>query len=293
MLCLLGAARCSHSDTISCPCPNIPLRNLTKTPEEKCYQLNSLYRYQCIDGYVRKAGSSNLIRCREDKGKISWSSYKMECIPDPKIMTTTQPPVIDTISCPCPKIEQRNLTKAPEEKCYQVNSTYRYQCIDGYVRKAGSSNLIICLDDDGKISWSSYKMECIPDPKTTTTTQPPVTAASISEQMINGTSVSAPQTTGTSSTEQNSGVSHVLENITQHTTTKTDSTTSTTTDSSSGKDRQDSKIDRTQTAVRISCISLVIICFFIGIGLCWYKRRKRNYNPQPTEEELPMNIASP
>ncbi|XP_056311479.1 interleukin-15 receptor subunit alpha isoform X7 [Danio aesculapii] len=51
------------------------------------YSLNSSIRIQCVAGYVRKAGTSNLIRClkKHDKDKPSWiSALSLVCIPDPK-----------------------------------------------------------------------------------------------------------------------------------------------------------------------------------------------------------------
>uniref|UniRef100_A0A672Q1K4 Sushi domain-containing protein n=1 Tax=Sinocyclocheilus grahami TaxID=75366 RepID=A0A672Q1K4_SINGR len=34
----------------------------------------------CAEGYVRKAGTSNLIRCTEIDGSISWDSVRLKCI---------------------------------------------------------------------------------------------------------------------------------------------------------------------------------------------------------------------
>ncbi|XP_056311482.1 interleukin-15 receptor subunit alpha isoform X10 [Danio aesculapii] len=47
------------------------------------YSLNSSIRIQCVAGYVRKAGTSNLIRClkKHDKDKPSWiSALSLVCI---------------------------------------------------------------------------------------------------------------------------------------------------------------------------------------------------------------------
>ncbi|KAK2883243.1 hypothetical protein Q8A73_022176 [Channa argus] len=237
---------------------------------------------------------------------------------DPKrTTTTTQPPMISVtnkMSCPCPKIPLRSLTKAPEEKCYQVNSSYRYQCVDSYVRRAGTSSLIKCQDQDGNISWSPSKLECIPDPKrTTTTTQPPMISvttghiessitstvtASTSVQMSNDVSVSTPETTETSSTDQNSpGVSQVSETVTTlHTAAKTIHTTSTTADPSSSEafNHSSSTFGNPAAMMGIASTSLVIILSLIGISLYCYKRGKKNNIPESTaEEQLPMNNVSP
>ncbi|XP_039648405.1 interleukin-15 receptor subunit alpha isoform X3 [Perca fluviatilis] len=91
VICLLGAALCSNGDNISCPCPNIPSFDLTEPPPETCYQIADVFRYTCIGGYSRKAGTSNLIRCKLEDGSSKWSTPSLECITDPKI-TKTQPP---------------------------------------------------------------------------------------------------------------------------------------------------------------------------------------------------------
>ncbi|XP_056223609.1 interleukin-15 receptor subunit alpha isoform X3 [Seriola aureovittata] len=86
MLCLLGATRCSKGD--NCPCSDIPHLPLTKPPPETC---QNTFRYSCVDSYVRKVGTSNLIKCKQDKGALYWTKASLNCIPDP-LRRTTQPP---------------------------------------------------------------------------------------------------------------------------------------------------------------------------------------------------------
>ncbi|XP_023278756.1 interleukin-15 receptor subunit alpha isoform X2 [Seriola lalandi dorsalis] len=86
MLCLLGATRCSKGD--NCPCSDIPHLPLTKPPPETC---QDTFRYSCVDSYVRKVGTSNLIKCKQDKGALYWTKASLNCIPDP-LRRTTQPP---------------------------------------------------------------------------------------------------------------------------------------------------------------------------------------------------------
>uniref|UniRef100_A0A8C5HNL0 Sushi domain-containing protein n=1 Tax=Gouania willdenowi TaxID=441366 RepID=A0A8C5HNL0_GOUWI len=52
-------------DNIGCPCPDIPSRDLTTPPSRECRQINSTFRYSCVDGYVRKAGTSNRVKCEK------------------------------------------------------------------------------------------------------------------------------------------------------------------------------------------------------------------------------------
>ncbi|XP_017158369.1 interleukin-15 receptor subunit alpha isoform X4 [Poecilia reticulata] len=81
MVCLLGTTRLSSVG--HCACPEIPRRNFTLQPEAgNCFNVSYRYRYTCIPGYVRRAGTSNLIKC---SNHLQWTTTKvpLECIPHP------------------------------------------------------------------------------------------------------------------------------------------------------------------------------------------------------------------
>ncbi|KAG8005795.1 hypothetical protein GBF38_001785 [Nibea albiflora] len=82
MLCLLGAARCSVAGEKKCKCQEIPQFPLTKDPSSSCTEPTIHFRYMCIEGYLRKAGTSNRITCDPVNG--TWTTPSLECIPDPK-----------------------------------------------------------------------------------------------------------------------------------------------------------------------------------------------------------------
>uniref|UniRef100_A0A671NVD0 Sushi domain-containing protein n=1 Tax=Sinocyclocheilus anshuiensis TaxID=1608454 RepID=A0A671NVD0_9TELE len=62
-----------------CGTPNL-IPNTVPVPDLQYYIGDSI-RIQCAEGYVRKAGTSNLIRCTEKDGSISWDSdLHLKCI---------------------------------------------------------------------------------------------------------------------------------------------------------------------------------------------------------------------
>ncbi|XP_041820324.1 interleukin-15 receptor subunit alpha isoform X5 [Chelmon rostratus] len=202
----------------------------------------------------------------------------------------------DGIDCPCPKIPPRNLTEPPPTTCFQINSTFRYTCIGGYVRKAGTSDLTKCKQIRGVAEWKVPSLQCISDPKRTTTQTPTTTAtaASTSLQMTQSISTSASVTAGVGSTEPTSpGLQvpsdHSQDSVRQSKATSSTTSTSTTAEPSNGStanpQKSDPKLSSTSIAM-IAFASLVIICALIGISFVCYRRRLKNIIPQHAAEEL-------
>ncbi|XP_070785055.1 interleukin-15 receptor subunit alpha [Enoplosus armatus] len=217
----------------------------------------------------------------------------------------------DQINCLCSEIRQLPLTEPPPGTCFQ--STFRYTCIEGHVRKVGTSNLIKCKEIKGVPEWTTPTLQCITDPKRTTT-QPPkttvteghtdipldfilattVTAASTSLQMTQNISISASVAAETDSAEPSSpglqGLSShsQVDVVTETRATEPTTSTSTTAEPSNNGRVSDLKLDSKTTAM-ITGASL-LVCALIGIGILCYRRRlKISIPPYTTEEALPMN----
>ncbi|XP_028426866.1 interleukin-15 receptor subunit alpha isoform X3 [Perca flavescens] len=228
----------------------------------------------------------------------------------------------DNISCPCPNIPSFDLTELPPETCFRIDSSFRYTCIGGYVRKAGTSNLIKCKLVGGSPKWSTPTLVCITDPKITTT-QPPkstvttrhtdiphdstittsVTAASPSTEKTQSISTAASVTTGRDRTELTSAGLQAQTNHSQGTVmTETKGThritsTSTTTEPSSNSTVSSaipySFSAHCNTTAAISCASLAFVLALMGISLYCYKRKSRNsIPPEPVQEQLYMHVPS-
>eukprot|EP00064_Thunnus_orientalis_P005704 superscaffoldBa00000571_g5718 len=200
------------------------------------------------------------------------------------------------IKCPCSEIPTCPSTQPPGSECGESNSTFRYKCIDGYVRKAGSSNLIRCIKESAGSRWSECKLKCIRDPKITTT-KPPKTTATRRSDLAETAYTDTPHDsiitiTVTPSTSQQTTQSASISTSMTSKTGSTEPTSSGPVQWSLSDDTQDEKPqvtrgNRTRAAV-ISCVSLFIIVAMIGI--LYYRRRSvNNMPPQITEEEIPMN----
>ncbi|XP_077565780.1 interleukin-15 receptor subunit alpha [Stigmatopora nigra] len=82
LACVMSTVRCSDIGQSGCPCSRIPEWDLTERPPDDCHELNRTFRYTCIKGYVRTAGTSNLIKCTP--GSSNWSRPTLICKPDPR-----------------------------------------------------------------------------------------------------------------------------------------------------------------------------------------------------------------
>ncbi|XP_039892512.1 interleukin-15 receptor subunit alpha isoform X27 [Simochromis diagramma] len=172
-------------------------------------------------------------------------------------------------SCPCPEIPKLNLTNLPQQGCYKIDDHFRYKCMDGYLRKAGTSNLIKCENPGAQ--WSKPSLVCIPDPRITTT-QPPKATSTTTESHTDISSYSVSTSAITEPVMETTGQTDAMKNAT-HSALEIDAAADA----------------ATTTAATVITVLLVILCT-AGIVLL-YQRRRREHTPvnQDPEELCTLN----
>uniref|UniRef100_A0A3Q2P361 Interleukin-15 receptor subunit alpha n=1 Tax=Fundulus heteroclitus TaxID=8078 RepID=A0A3Q2P361_FUNHE len=268
IMALLGAARLSSG--AKCRCSEIREVELA-VPKDGCSDTEVRHRYSCIPGYVREAGTSDVIQCEEKDGTFQWSEPTLKCIPDPRKPRSTS----RVAKCRCSDIHKVELA-VPKDGCSDTEERHRYDCIPGYVREAGTSNLIRCEEKDGTFQWSEPTLKCIPDPKKPRSTSSPGTSTSLPSVRTSTSAAAKSTDTGTSTN---------LKNV--RTSTSEAATSSNTELTTLGEGNRMKLGD--DKAVGIS-LSVVILLFAICcIIVLLYRRRNRKIPPKEAEELEPMN----
>ncbi|XP_072530264.1 interleukin-15 receptor subunit alpha isoform X3 [Salminus brasiliensis] len=88
-----------HISAVNGDCKNSEIprqKNYGNTPPNISYEENARFRMPCIEGYLRRAGTSNLFRCQnKNTDYYIWENDpSLECIPDPrKLPISTDNPI--------------------------------------------------------------------------------------------------------------------------------------------------------------------------------------------------------
>ncbi|XP_033987203.1 interleukin-15 receptor subunit alpha isoform X20 [Trematomus bernacchii] len=251
VLCLLGAAEVSSLENNTC-CPDIPKVPRTKRPEVACFQINSTFRYACIDGYVRKSGTSNLLKCKQSNGTsfiyTPSTGATFECILDPK-RTTAPPKSTATID---PK-----RTTAPPKSTATTGPTHVHIPHESTVSSTVTSRSL----------------------QTSQSIQP---SAPLSAEPTSSSTFSSPAPPGSSQ--------GTVDSMPETKASTSHGTLSTTTEASNNGTITPGMLSSTTPRLVIGCASLVIFCALVGISFFFYKRRSKNEIPQQTDEQMPMKM---
>ncbi|XP_033987196.1 interleukin-15 receptor subunit alpha isoform X13 [Trematomus bernacchii] len=258
VLCLLGAAEVSSLENNTC-CPDIPKVPRTKRPEVACFQINSTFRYACIDGYVRKSGTSNLLKCKQSNGTsfiyTPSTGATFECILDPK--RTTAPPKSTAT------IDPKRTTAPPKSTA---------------TSKSGPTHVHIPHESTVSSTVSEFYLTS----RSLQTSQSIQPSAPLSAEPTSSSTFSSPAPPGSSQ--------GTVDSMPETKASTSHGTLSTTTEASNNGTITPGMLSSTTPRLVIGCASLVIFCALVGISFFFYKRRSKNEIPQQTDEQMPMKM---
>ncbi|XP_077090101.1 interleukin-15 receptor subunit alpha isoform X3 [Siphateles boraxobius] len=157
----------------------------------------------------------------------------------------------------------------PVIKNHTVGTRIRIQCAEGYVRKAGTSNLIHCTQENGDISWNTgLPLTCIPDPR-----NPPVTKTTTSSTQR--TEIKIPTVLGTSM--PTTGVTVYVN---------------TSTVSEGNGEAEATTSYYTSKVVGVTSI-IVIICLAAAVVflIWWWRRLRHRERDRPEPSYIPVQLV--
>ncbi|XP_014063374.1 uncharacterized protein isoform X5 [Salmo salar] len=217
----------------------------------------------------------------------------------------------------CPPLPQWKLTKPLNPKhSNQENTTLRYQCVDGYVRKAGTSNLIKCKRTGLVLEWTRPTLTCIPSTTHKTTPfltthlsvptervspRPTILSSPLSQTLHPVTETQVVITTVTVTTT-------IIDDITSVPVDKSSVVTSVSTKTVSPSESycvsnraptfsEDPVGDRsTATAIYAGVGGVVVTILLVaafGVLMFWRRKRMQRFDPPPTPDEMmQMNVVT-
>ncbi|XP_072530263.1 interleukin-15 receptor subunit alpha isoform X2 [Salminus brasiliensis] len=232
------------------------------------------------------------------------------------IFTAAEYPLhISAVNGDCKNSEiprQKNYGNTPPNISYEENARFRMPCIEGYLRRAGTSNLFRCQNKntDYYIWENDPSLECIPDPRklpistdnpitgqtafTTTHTTAPTTGTSHHTPLRTTTKEEESMTTANSITLSSSATLTVRENLTTVSSQSTSSSnTTTTTDTDTDTDTDfNTRTDPGTIAAGTVLLLIVVVASAAGI-LLWCRRfTVERTNPPPGSDQPLLNLAT-
>ncbi|XP_074840287.1 interleukin-2 receptor subunit alpha isoform X2 [Carettochelys insculpta] len=114
------------------------------------YVLGQELHYKCLSGYEARPPTSDISVCKEEGGKIFWTSLRLQCHNDSRAGEVT-------VKCPAPLyLESAEITIDK----FMVGSKVQYPCEPGYKSTVGQANFIVCNNDNGFIHWTTSASVC-------------------------------------------------------------------------------------------------------------------------------------
>ncbi|XP_024228657.1 interleukin-15 receptor subunit alpha isoform X4 [Oncorhynchus tshawytscha] len=184
----------------------------------------------------------------------------------------------------CPPLSHWKLTKPLNTRdSYQENESLRYQCVDGYVRKAGTSNLIKCKRIGQVLQWTLPTLICI---HSVTETQEVITTVTVTTTIISDiTSVPVDKSSAVTSVSTKTvspSESYCFPNRTP------------TPSEDPGGDESTGKSSATAIYAGVGGVIVTILLVAVfGVLMFWRRKRMQRFALSPTPDEImQMNVVT-
>ncbi|XP_017552423.1 interleukin-15 receptor subunit alpha isoform X4 [Pygocentrus nattereri] len=237
------------SSTVRCEAPEPPKN--AKTPDK----LESRFRMQCIDGYVRKAGTSNLYRCEEKNHAYLWVNLpSLTCIPDPLKPIPTAGPTSTALTNTQAHTPAPNLTLSTSSAPVTT-----YYTTKGKTQSTSTTSGQTAL--------------------TTTHTVPTTTGTFVHR------TTTKEETTTNRNTLSSSSTLTIRENLTTVSPQFTHSSINTTTTEVDGESKAPVS-DPTKNGIAAGTVLILIVAVASAVGVFLWCRRSRKRELNPAEEMI-------
>ncbi|XP_026065719.1 cell wall integrity and stress response component 3 isoform X1 [Carassius auratus] len=224
--------------------------------QDKPCNISGRIHVKCVEGYVRKAGTSSLFRCMEKGGNKSWCSVlPLKCIPDPRN------PRVSSTKTP---FSPQHFTSSTTERAARSNTTVH-----------GTSTATTAT---GHIAVTTTNEVVTSKTRRTTTSLPTLTCTT---KVVKSTTTTNEITTSTSSsfTSREYMTAKTSSNIPSGSFTTTTggnaSTTRTTTDSEGDKSGAFSSGYKSTVG---GVTGIILLCLIAAVLLLWWRARNRQTN---------------
>ncbi|XP_037394628.1 interleukin-15 receptor subunit alpha isoform X2 [Pygocentrus nattereri] len=276
------------SSTVRCEAPEPPKN--AKTPDK----LESRFRMQCIDGYVRKAGTSNLYRCEEKNHAYLWVNLpSLTCIPDPLKPIPTAGPTSTALTNTQAHTPAPNLTlstsSAPVTTYYttkgktqststtSVTNTQAHTPAPNLTLSTSSAPVTTYCTTKGKTQSTSTTSG--QTALTTTHTVPTTTGTFVHR------TTTKEETTTNRNTLSSSSTLTIRENLTTVSPQFTHSSINTTTTEVDGESKAPVS-DPTKNGIAAGTVLILIVAVASAVGVFLWCRRSRKRELNPAEEMI-------
>ncbi|NP_001346855.1 interleukin-15 receptor subunit alpha isoform 3 precursor [Danio rerio] len=244
-----------------------PKKALNTEPVTGNYSLNSSIRIQCVAGYVRKVGTSNLIRClkEHDKDKPSWTS------------------ALPLVCIQAPRPDHQFTSSTTEINTPTISGTSTSITATGYITLPTTTNEVFTT-------------------KARTTNQPTLMSTTKEAEPITSTNaITASSIASSIATRQFKSTTSPQTQSSSFTTTTGISLSVKTTANMTANSKVEPSFARSKSTIG-GVTSIFILCLAATLFILWWRSRRRDYtnvivlqltNQDAVYSDIPVSVIAP